>query len=445
MKKLLYLLLFIPFGMFGQTQTVNVGVTANDHSGDPLRTAFQKVNTNFSAVRDSFGNIYREVQSRKLVNDSLNAVRAAAQSIGNIAWMKTDTAYTHKNVISFDQLMNYVGGGAIGMYELKGIVDTTTGMPAAGDSLIINTGFIAHPHVLVYRAGVLQYFNSGRSVNVPKRANAYVFNQATGTITVKPVFATGEKVIVHAFDPIVWNSLTPEGGSGGGGGGGASPLLDSLVAVWKLDNMGGTLVTESVSGYNGQAYGATLGDAGKIGLGATFTATNSIIVPYNVALSPTGDRMSISLWYKPSALASVTGHALNLWTSYDATSHVTQNISVDNANDYIYCDFMNTTGTEYLAHNVTPIVAGSWYHIVAVCDGATRPVKVYVNDVAFAGNTFSGTLHTTDDVTVIGNQNQGYSQNALGVIDDVVLSRQRFTKEDVALLWAGGVGNTWPW
>jgi len=31
-------------------QTINIGRTANDKSGDPLRTAFDKVNTNFTEL-----------------------------------------------------------------------------------------------------------------------------------------------------------------------------------------------------------------------------------------------------------------------------------------------------------------------------------------------------------------------------------------------------------
>ena len=33
-------------------QTINIGVAANDGSGDPLRTAFDKVNDNFTEVYD---------------------------------------------------------------------------------------------------------------------------------------------------------------------------------------------------------------------------------------------------------------------------------------------------------------------------------------------------------------------------------------------------------
>jgi hypothetical protein len=50
MKKIILLCLsLITTGLaFSQVQTINVGTSANDHSGDPLRTAFQKVNSNFT-------------------------------------------------------------------------------------------------------------------------------------------------------------------------------------------------------------------------------------------------------------------------------------------------------------------------------------------------------------------------------------------------------------
>lgn len=52
MRKLLpTLLALLAFTAFGATNyTINVGVTANDGTGDPLRIAFGKVNTNFSSL-----------------------------------------------------------------------------------------------------------------------------------------------------------------------------------------------------------------------------------------------------------------------------------------------------------------------------------------------------------------------------------------------------------
>lgn len=38
----------IPIGPFGNQQYINIGATANDGTGDPLRVAFEKINNNFS-------------------------------------------------------------------------------------------------------------------------------------------------------------------------------------------------------------------------------------------------------------------------------------------------------------------------------------------------------------------------------------------------------------
>lgn len=37
-----------PVGPFGNQEYINIGATANDGTGDPLRTAFEKINNNFS-------------------------------------------------------------------------------------------------------------------------------------------------------------------------------------------------------------------------------------------------------------------------------------------------------------------------------------------------------------------------------------------------------------
>ena len=60
---------------------VDVGTAPNDGTGDPLRTAFQKVNAGFVDVYDSLGNIYTEAQTDQAVVDYVDGVIAAA-SVG---------------------------------------------------------------------------------------------------------------------------------------------------------------------------------------------------------------------------------------------------------------------------------------------------------------------------------------------------------------------------
>lgn len=447
MKKLLYLLLFIPFGVFGQTQTVNVGVTANDHTGDPLRTAFQKVNTNFSAVRDSFGNIYREVQSRKLVNDSLNAVRAAALDLGTVAWLKTDTAYIHKQIITFDQLQNYAGGGTIGMYELKGTIGTTTGIPENGDSLIINTGFIAHPHPLVYKNGLLQNYLTGYSHNIVSvaKVGSYVFAQSTGTIIVRPVFSTGDVLVVHTFDPIVWNSLTPEGGSGGGGGGGGSPLLDSLIAVWEFNEIAGTGFADVVGGSNGTGYVTTPNQAGKLGVAVKIGYKGSIVVPYASRLATQSDRISLSAWFKLDTIPSVAGYDESFITLWDNTYHIVARLWAESGDNKVWGEIHNTAaGEHYVNSGAVTVSPGTWYHAVLVSEGAGRTIKLYLNGVQTAGTSFVGTLHAFDGNITIGNQQNTYEQSVRGVMDQTGYWYQRLMPADIVLLYNSGAGRAHP-
>ena len=48
-------------------QTINVGTAANSKNGDPLRTAFQKVNSNFDELYAAMG---ADVQIPSQVNNS---------------------------------------------------------------------------------------------------------------------------------------------------------------------------------------------------------------------------------------------------------------------------------------------------------------------------------------------------------------------------------------
>lgn len=53
-KQIALLLSFVAVGAYAQFAPVNTGVYPNDGTGDPLRTAYQKINTNFSWISNNF-------------------------------------------------------------------------------------------------------------------------------------------------------------------------------------------------------------------------------------------------------------------------------------------------------------------------------------------------------------------------------------------------------
>ncbi len=404
MKALVYLLLFFPFSLFSQTQIVNVGATANDGTGDPIRTAFQKVNLNTLAVQDSLGNIYRETQVRNLINDTAEARMAAALELSNIAWMKTDTISGQvKQIVTQTQLSNFTGGGSgIGMYELRGIVGTTTGFPGNGDSIIINTGFVTHPRVQVLRDGSTQWHNRGLVNNSGTTEDVFVFNQATGTIITRPVFATGEKVIVYAFDPIVWNDLVPEGGAGGGGGGGASTLLTSLLSSWSLNETTGSVFADNTALDNDGGSIAAASSTAKFGYSRRYTVPNQYSsVAYDASLDLAGeDEFTVSLWIRLDTLPSVTGRNAYLYSSQRSDAEYWSNLLYINTSDQLRFYAKNSASVSYLTTSIVSAFSiNTWYNIIAVVDGTGNNLKLIINgaDAANATQAFSGTFLSFDN------------------------------------------------
>lgn len=71
MKRLLIFViaLFLGFSVYGQVDTVFTGTTANDGTGDPLKTAFYKLNTNDLLLEDRLDSIPSSTKLRAIMTD----------------------------------------------------------------------------------------------------------------------------------------------------------------------------------------------------------------------------------------------------------------------------------------------------------------------------------------------------------------------------------------
>lgn len=65
-------------------QTIGIGVTLNDGTGDPLRTAFDKANDNFDELYAPFGDAPGVKQTIPLTNPTLQDVIDALVNLGLI-------------------------------------------------------------------------------------------------------------------------------------------------------------------------------------------------------------------------------------------------------------------------------------------------------------------------------------------------------------------------
>jgi hypothetical protein len=438
MKKTLFTLLIclLPIIGFGQSQFkrgIEVGTTNTRATIDSIA---------------SYGNIFKMYEGANrltesdVISDSIDAVKAAALTLSDLAWMKTDTAEAPKNVVTWNQLQSFSGGGGGGygkFYYLSGNVDGS-GFPNAGDSLLTHTNFIGK-HLNVYREGQLQQLHTTNTTQ-----DGYKFNNTTGTLTFRPVLSAGEQIEIWSTNTIQWENLVAEGG----GGEAESPLLDSLIAGYKLDETVGTNANDVLNNNDAIVEGTVNQSTSKFGVSVLLNgSSNDITIPYNAALVPNNSTMSVSVWVYLNTLPSTLGHPSTLW----ATDHtgpsiwVAHSMGVTNVGNYPYISFYNTGGTEYYAQSAVALVTGQWYHIVGVCKANGSPVELWVNGVkvAFGGANFSGTLFQPLSYVTFGNDGPTGTYGTAGYMDDLYIFEQALSSTDIrVLLYNTGTGATYP-
>jgi len=89
-------------------QTINIGTSANDGTGDPLRTAMDKTNDNFTELYNGAGGVADgAVTTAKLADDAVDSAKIADGAIDtvhiaddNVTFAKIENRYTAKSTTS---------------------------------------------------------------------------------------------------------------------------------------------------------------------------------------------------------------------------------------------------------------------------------------------------------------------------------------------------------
>ena len=89
-------------------QTINVGTTANDRTGDPLRVAFTKVNQNFTEVYNSqFSGNYEDLANTPFIPSDVSDLSDANEILSKKPYLEINGDYQDTNVIiTFTKLPN---------------------------------------------------------------------------------------------------------------------------------------------------------------------------------------------------------------------------------------------------------------------------------------------------------------------------------------------------
>lgn len=402
---------------------VNIGTTANDGTGDAIRTAFAKVNANNALIENAFATVSTTTEMRGEINDSLDALKAAALESSDYFWEKVDTVGgSGEDVLVTaaglaDAIAEIeVGGTSTGITKsLEFIVGTTEGAPGNGDSTVYHTAFV-DKHTYVWRGTTADLHR--QHYNATARNGITGYRMSNDTVIVRPAFSTGDRVAIQPIDSIQFLTF------------GTNSLLNGLMAYWKLDDSGSTAEDAHSTNDGTISAGVTTGETGVIGDAFKFNGTTSN-VSFGTACRPT-EAISISLWFNIADITSggnrwFVGNAVysTNWCGYWVAINLSGQIN-----------FRLGTNTATLLDKTygTGLDNGAWHHVVATWDGTNA--YIYIDNVKSAATAYS-----TDIVYVsachLRMGSNAYADGTFygGLLDEVAIYNRALTDAEVEDLY----------
>jgi hypothetical protein len=227
--------------------------------------------------------------------------------------------------------------------------------------------------------------------------------------------------------------------------GGASPLLNGLVAYWKLDETSGTRF-DSVSTNNLTDDGGVGFATGKVGNAALFDTSNQALDGGNVLAFERTDAFSVFAW----VYLTDTSGAREVIGKINPTGQRGWEMRVDNSNLSLF--IANVWGTNAIGvqHTGTSISANTWYQIGFTYDGSSSAsgVKLYINGVAVVVDTILRDILTATIVSTaslfIGARFSTFAAQFAGRIDETGVWSRVLPDGEISGLYNGSSGLTYP-
>ncbi len=206
-----------------------------------------------------------------------------------------------------------------------------------------------------------------------------------------------------------------------------SPDLDCLISHWAFDEASGTNALDSAGTNTGRLVNSPLRVPGQFNGALKFNGTSQYVnVPDSDSLD-LSNKMSISVWFKPSQLINAASGRKDMLQKFTAYWLIFNYPSGDGK-----LTFVLNSGANRVKSTRTSWVSNQWYHAVATYDGTN--MALYINgvlegvtptSVAVARNTFP--------VQFGGNTQQNFWFP--GTLDDVRFYGCAVTTNTVAALF----------
>lgn len=441
MKKLLFL--FVIFSAFScqkdivpiksravslSLTDVNIGTTANDGTGDGLRTAFGKVNANNTLIENAFATVSTTTEMRDEINDSIDALKTNAVALSSLAFMQADSN-SYGGAMTYNGVVNYVaahGGSGSGGYEwTEFIVGTTTGAPANADTAFTISD-MAGDVIELYRGTTADLHRQWLNETATNGITGYRYN-SSGQIVVRPAWSTGDRAYIKA---VTSSAVTKDILSGG-----ANSLLTGLRAGWKMDETSGTQVNDVLSTYTGSTT-ATVNQTGKFGKAHSYNGSQLATFGTDVGDLGTND-FSYSVWiYVPTLQSAYNGFiemqsgVVSFYAMLDEDNKVRATITFDDTN------YITMTSN-------SAISASTWTNVIVTYDRSGNGT-LYI-----AGTAQTDVEDVSSGVAVDVQCNLNFRIGRGGTstwyfngsIDDVYLWTKVLTQDEIDDIQLG----TYPW
>lgn len=224
---------------------------------------------------------------------------------------------------------------------------------------------------------------------------------------------------------------------------------DFLVHYWPMnDNAATTNVIDGYGSNDGTADQNTsnMSVSGQVGNALDFDGSNDHI-DYGDLNTTSLDEISVAAWVN---FDDLTGHQ----AIYTDGGNV-RGFEFGLYNDELHIGIENNNSNRNLGYATSNLSTGTWYHVVAVADGPSGNLFLYVNGSLVAFDTgltaftdFNGTNGTT--IGTVHTQSPSSNEGGLtspaytfdGTIDDVRVFQYPITGGDIASLYNGGSGSS---
>jgi len=416
-------------------EIIQVGATANDGQGDPIRTAFIKTNNNF-------GELYSKIQLVPPV--------ALTGSVGDVAGM---TAYDQEYY--YYCFANYDGSSVIWRQVPNALQANVVAVSATGN--VISNGNIAASYFIgdgsqltnVAAGAGVELINGNTNITTATDGNANITINGVSNVA---VFTTTGVDITGA---ITGNSISVTGNTNS----------DNVSATGQISATGtvtgGNIATGGTVSATGNITGGTVNTAGtgtfgNVNTGGVISATGNITTGGNISATGNvtgnfiiGDggflsnvtvtsNVSVSQIANGTSILAVDGTGGNILVTIGGVSNVAQFVSygldvagnVNSANIYLTGRFVsvgNVTGANLLATN----------NVVAT--GNVRGTHVNSDlTMSAVGNIQAGNVQTAGTVSATGNVVGNYFIGNGSQLTDVTSS---YGNSNVGLYLTSYTGN----